>query len=68
MPWVGHERWQLIGLICVQTAFIGASSTLGIHDKGRAIAFVLIAGATSSGISTLGFGMMSLALEDQNDM
>lgn len=68
MPWVGHERWQLVALTCLQTAFIGGSASLGLEDKGRAIAFLLIAGAAATSCSPLVFGMISLGLDDQTDM
>lgn len=68
MPWVGHERWQLVALTCLQTAFIGGSASLSIHDTGRAIAFLLIAGAAATSCSPLVFGMISLGLDDQTDM
>lgn len=68
MPWVGHERWQLAGLLCVSTAFLGASASLGVNDKGRAIAFVLLAGAPATAANILCFGMMSLGLDDQTEM
>ena len=68
MPWVGHERWQLIFLAVMQTAIIGGLSSLTVEDKGRAIAFVLLAGMAATASSPLVFGMVSLGLEDQRDM
>lgn len=68
MPWVGHERWQLVALACLQTAFIGGSASLGVEDKGRAIAFLLVAGTAATSSSPLVFGMISLGLDDQTDM
>ncbi|KIW86160.1 hypothetical protein Z517_01555 [Fonsecaea pedrosoi CBS 271.37] len=68
MPWVGHEQWQLIGLACLQTAFIGGFSSLKIHEKGKAIAFLLIAGAAASSVNQIAFGMVSLGIEDQTDI
>ncbi|KAH6673088.1 fungal trichothecene efflux pump [Halenospora varia] len=68
MPWVGHERWQLIFLAVMQTAMIGGLSSLTVEDKGRAIAFVLLAGCAATASSPLVFGMVSLGLEDQRDI
>ncbi|CAG8960647.1 hypothetical protein HYFRA_00013525 [Hymenoscyphus fraxineus] len=68
MPWVGHERWQLMFLVTTQTAFTGALASLTIIDKGRAIAFVLLAGMTASSCSPLIAGTVSLGLDDQKDM
>ena len=68
MPWIGHERWQLFGLAVVQTAFSGGLSSLNIDDKGKAIAFVMLAGTAATASSPLVFGMVSLGLDDQTDM
>ncbi|CAG8979206.1 hypothetical protein HYALB_00011686 [Hymenoscyphus albidus] len=64
MPWVGHERWQLMFLVTTQTAFTGALSSLTIIDMGRAIAFVLLAGMTASSCSPLIAGTFFSSLED----
>ena len=68
MPWIGHERWQLLGLAIVQTAMIGGLSALTIAGKGAAIACVLLAGMAATASSPLVFGMVSLGLDDQTDM
>lgn len=68
MPWVGHERWQLVFLAVVQTAFVGGFSSLGIDESGKAIAFLLIAGTAATASSPLVFGMISLGLDDQQDI
>lgn len=68
MPWVGHERWQLIFLAITQTTFTGALASLTIEDKGRAIAFILMAGMAATSCSPLIFGTVSLGLDDQKDM
>jgi hypothetical protein len=68
MPWIGHERWQLLGLSVMQTCMIGGLSALTIGGKGAAIACVLLAGMTSTASSPLVFGMLSLGLDDQTDM
>ncbi len=68
MPWIGYERWQLVGLTTVQTAMIGALSGLTLNSKARTIIFTLFAAAASSGTSMLTFGTIGLFLEDQADM
>ncbi|KAF2475799.1 MFS general substrate transporter [Lindgomyces ingoldianus] len=68
MPWVGHERWQLVTLICAQTALIGSMASIGINDKAQAIATVVIVAACNLPPSPLSFGMVSLGLDDQSDI
>jgi hypothetical protein len=68
MPWVGHERWQLVVLICAQTALIGSMASIGINDKAQAIATVIIVSACNLPPSPLSFGMVSLGLDDQTDI
>jgi hypothetical protein len=68
MPWVGHERWQLVVLIVAQTALIGSMASIGINDKAQAIATVVIVAACNLPPSPLSFGMVSLGLDDQSDI
>ncbi|KAF2637624.1 MFS general substrate transporter [Massarina eburnea CBS 473.64] len=68
MPWIGHERWQLLGFITAQTALIGSMASIGINDKAQAIATVVVVSACNLPPSPLSFGMVSLGLEDQNDI
>jgi hypothetical protein len=68
MPWIGHERWQLVGVAVVQTASIGALSSLTINAKARTITFMLLAGAAATLGSPITFGVVSLGLDDQADM
>ncbi|KAF2733303.1 MFS general substrate transporter [Polyplosphaeria fusca] len=68
MPWVGHERWQLVGFMVAQTALIGSMASIGINDKAQAIATVIIVAACNLPPSPLSFGMVSLGLDDQADI
>ena len=68
MPWIGHERWQLVFLTMVQTAMVGGLASVKLHQSGKAIAFVIINGASATSVSPLVFGMISLGLVDQTDM
>lgn len=68
MPRLGHERWQLVAFITAQTALIGSMASIGINDKAQAIATVVIVAACNLPPSPLSFGMVSLGLEDQNDI
>ncbi|KIW02240.1 uncharacterized protein PV09_06393 [Verruconis gallopava] len=68
MPWVKHEKTQLVILFCIETAFLGSMSSVGIGDKAQAIATVILIQAVNLPPSPLSFGMVSLHLKDQNDI
>ncbi|KAH7120948.1 fungal trichothecene efflux pump [Dendryphion nanum] len=68
MHLIGHERWQLVILICAQTALIGSMASIGVDDKVQAIATVVIVAACNLPPSPLSFGMVSLGLDDQRDI
>lgn len=55
-------------LALTQTVFTGALASLDIEAKGRAIAFILVAGMAATSCSPLIFGMVGLGLDDQKDM
>ncbi|KAL4937888.1 hypothetical protein BDV06DRAFT_226516 [Aspergillus oleicola] len=68
VPMAGHERWQMIGYLTVQTAMIGTMGSVGIHDKGQAIATIIIVAITVTPPQYLAFGMISLGLDSQADI
>jgi hypothetical protein len=68
VPWLGHERWQMVGFLIVQTAMIGSMGAVGMDDKAQAIATIIIIAATVTPPQYLAFGMISLGLESQDDM
>lgn len=63
----GSEKWQLVAYMTIQTAIIGAMSSVG-RNKTQAIVLILLFGCANQPISVLNFGMISLHLEDQADM
>ena len=63
-----HEKWQLVGFTILQTAFIGSMASVGVNDKGQAIAMVVLAATTITPPQLLSFTMLSFGLEDQNDL
>ncbi|OIW22859.1 MFS general substrate transporter [Coniochaeta ligniaria NRRL 30616] len=63
-----HEKWQLVGFTVLQTAFIGSMASVGVGDKGQAIATVVLAATTITPPQLLSFTMLSFGLEDQNDL
>ncbi|CAI6088032.1 unnamed protein product [Clonostachys chloroleuca] len=68
MPWLKHEKWQLVACITIQTALVGSLSSVGLADKGQAIATVILVATVNLPPSPLSFGMVSLHLEDQTDI
>jgi hypothetical protein len=68
MPWIKHERYQLIAMIVLQTALIGSLASVGINDKAQAISTVILVATVNLPPSPLSFGMVSLHLEDQTDI
>ncbi|KAJ9151105.1 MFS general substrate transporter [Coniochaeta hoffmannii] len=68
MPWIKHERWQLIVFMILQTALIGSLASVGINDKAQAIATVILVATVNLPPSPLSFGIVSLNLDDQTDI
>lgn len=68
VPRLGHERWQLVTFLCIQTAMIGSMSTIGPGDRAQAIASVIIIPAMTAPPHFLSFAMVSFGLDDQTDM
>jgi hypothetical protein len=68
MPWIKHEKAQLVVLFCIETALLGSMASVGMGDKAQAIATVILIQTVNLPPSPLSFGMVSLHLEDQTDM
>ncbi|KAH7162096.1 fungal trichothecene efflux pump [Dactylonectria estremocensis] len=68
MPWLKHEKWQLVACITIQTALIGSLASVGLADKAQAIATVISVSSVNLPPSPLSFGMVSLHLKDQTDI
>lgn len=68
MPWLKHEKWQLVGCIVIQTALIGSLASVGLQDKAQAIATVIAVSTVNLPPSPLSFGMVGLHLSDQTDI
>jgi hypothetical protein len=67
VPRIGHEKWQLVAYMTIQTAVVGSMSTAG-RNKAEAIALVIIALWVNIPMSVLNFAMVSLGLQNQEDM
>ncbi|RVX70509.1 hypothetical protein B0A52_05160 [Exophiala mesophila] len=64
----GHEKYQILFFICLQTAFVGSLSTLDIGQNGKAIALVFLMSCVINQPLYMLFSMVSLNLDDQADM
>ncbi|KAJ9605914.1 hypothetical protein H2200_009763 [Cladophialophora chaetospira] len=63
-----HEKRQILFFISAQILFIGLLSTVGVYDKGKAIALVFLMSCFINQPLYMLFNMVSLNLEDQRDM
>ncbi|CAI6084068.1 unnamed protein product [Clonostachys chloroleuca] len=66
--WLGHEKWQLVFFMVVQTALIGSLSSVGVDDRVQAIVTLIIGSAMVTAPQLVSFAMLSLGLEDQSDI
>jgi hypothetical protein len=67
VPRIGYEKWQLVAYMTIQTAVVGSMASVG-RDKAQAIALVIIALWVNIPMSVLNFAMVSLGLQNQEDM
>ncbi|KAF7197032.1 Trichothecene efflux pump TRI12 [Pseudocercospora fuligena] len=65
---VGHERWQQVGFMAVQTALIGSLSTIGVNDRAQAIVTIIILAMSITPPQLLAFVMIAAGLDDQVDI
>ena len=66
-PRIGHEKWQLVAYMTIQTAMVGAMASDG-RNKAQAIVLVLITQIVNIPMTVVNFGMVSLGLKNQVDM
>ncbi|KAI1879039.1 hypothetical protein JX265_003216 [Neoarthrinium moseri] len=65
---VHREKWQLVFFMIAQTALIGSLASVGLEDKGQAIVTIVIGAAMVTPPQLISFTMLSLTLDDQNDI
>lgn len=65
---IKHGKTQVISLLCIVTAFLGSMASVGIHDRGQAIAMVILVQGANLPISPLSFGMVEMDLRDPTDV
>lgn len=65
---IGHERWQQVGFMVVQTSLIGSLASIGINDRAQAIATIVVLAASITPPQLLSFAMISIGIENQVDI
>ena len=65
---VGHERWQQVGFMAIQTALIGSLSTIDVNDRAQAIVTIIILAMSITPPQLLAFVMIAAGLDDQVDI
>ena len=67
-PRVHREKWQLVFFMIAQTALIGSLASVGVQDKAQAIVTIVLGAAMVTPPQLVSFTMLSLTLDDQNDI
>ncbi|ETS79622.1 hypothetical protein PFICI_09475 [Pestalotiopsis fici W106-1] len=67
-PRVHREKWQLVFFMVAQTALIGSLASVGVEDKAQAIVTIVLGAAMVTPPQLVSFTMLSLTLDDQNDI
>ncbi|KAI4599583.1 hypothetical protein KJ359_002030 [Pestalotiopsis sp. 9143b] len=65
---VHREKWQLVFFMVAQTALIGSLASVGVADKAQAIVTIVLGAAMVTPPQLVSFTMLSLTLDDQNDI
>ncbi|OQO14882.1 hypothetical protein B0A48_00264 [Cryoendolithus antarcticus] len=65
---VGHERWQQVGFMVVQTALIGSLASVGLDDRIQAVVTIIVLATTITPPQLLAFVMISMNIDDQVDI
>jgi len=65
---VGHQRWQIVFFMLVQTACVGAMATSTIETPVRSFILVCIISICTAPSQLVTIVMIMFGLEDQNDM
>lgn len=65
---LGHERWQQVGFMVVQTALIGSLASIGLDDRAQAIPTIVVLAAVITPPQLLSFAMISMGIENQVDI
>lgn len=65
---VGHERWQKVAFMVLQTALIGSLASVGVDDRAQAIATTLVLAMVITPPQLLSFAMISIGIEHQVDI
>lgn len=65
---IGHQRWQIVFYIALQTSSVGALSTTTIDNPAKAIVLTFLVSMTTCLIMLNCFVLVGFGIVDQNDM
>jgi hypothetical protein len=66
--YVGHQRWQILFWVCLQTACVGALSTTSVDNPTKSIFLVMTVAVTVAPAQLMTIVMLCFGLENQMDM
>lgn len=62
---LGHERWQLVFLMTMETALIGSLASVGLNDRIQAICTIVFLSISVSLPQLMSFAIISLGLGEE---
>lgn len=65
---LGHQRWQIVFYIALQTACVGALSTSTIDNPVKSVVLTVIVSMTTALVMLNCFVLVGFGIVDQNDM
>jgi hypothetical protein len=65
---IGHQRWQLVFYVCLQTACVGAMSTSTIDNPAKSIVLTFFVSLTVTLIMMNCFVLIGFGIHNQADM
>lgn len=65
---LGHQRWQIVFFIALQTGCVGALSTSTIDNPVKSIILTVIVSMTTALVMLNCFVLVGFGIVDQNDM
>lgn len=66
--YAGHHRWQLVTFVSLQVILIGSLTTVGVTDNKQALGTIIALSSMVTPPNLIAFVMISLGLENQEDM
>lgn len=65
---LGHQRWQIVGAILVQTSCVGAMSTATIDDPAKSVFLTFFVSLCVTIIMMNCFVLIGFGISNQDDM